>query len=982
MSDTPSSKSLLLRRNEGKSDSVQMTASILAERSDLSAVSTSTSTIQPVPLRPMSNMNVSTPSHGKGGSESKSPSPSPENSPSLSSASSFKAPPGMKLFNEEDELAALAKREAFVNLRWRILLFTVGLELFLWLMSYFGGRYNFNMDNFAEKEFSSYHYQYSLSDLFVILLIKSFIHLLNIVTLRSDTQRSFFLSSCSYWVAFTALILAICKLVVYDDWGNAAGGFLVVFAFLCCLVEIFCASGMQALDGSNAWDPYEQEEAEAKRARAAAAATRDAKAAEKRKTLSGEELAAFDEKERARKAADDYLEQQIERTSKLSKHKQKIRFSEFRTMLRPYFWPDGCHPRFLVVLTWTALIGSKVMSIIGPLFIGYAADQLVHEGTVPWKYIILYCFFQSFGFALRQFQNAIYLRVKQEAFAQLAKITFRHLHSLSLSWHLKKKMGNVLRSMDRGISSADTVVSYLFLYLLPSIVESLVVFIIFYTYFGQPLLSAVIFIHLVLYFVVTVQITIWRKRYRKATNKHDNDFHDKATDSLINYETVKYFGNEDYEAERYIDSIRKYQKYNVSTQVSLSVLNTLQTLVIQMSLMFSMMITAYRISQGELSIGDFSAVNAYVLNLFQPLSFLGSIYDSVVQAFVDMSNLSELLAEEPDIVDKPNAQPLHFHDENSGAKIEFRNVCFRYPEQVSGIQNVSFVVEPGTTTAIVGSTGAGKSTIARLLFRFYEPSEGGVYIDDQNISDVTQRSLRLAIGVVPQDTCMFNETLLHNIKYGKLTATLDEVEEACRSAQILEFIEAQKAQWETKVGERGLRLSGGEKQRVAIARALLKDPPIVLLDEATSALDSVKEQEIQSALRSLERGRTTLVIAHRLSTIKHAEQILVLEKGQVVERGTHVQLLEIPGGRYAQLWNQQASSAFGSAEEAAAAFEAATASGILTVANNTLTSPAPSPSPSPSSASTSTSSSSPPSAANGYNQGDKAVSSSAFHKKN
>jgi len=718
-----------------------------------------------------------------------------------------------------------------------------------------------------------------------------------------------------YWTSWLFFVGILCKMIVLN-WHDVGRVFLILISFATCVIDLWYQIILKPLQPANEWDPNVAEEREAKAAREAASKVKDERAKEILATITDEaERQAFLEKEAARKEAERQLELQYERQRLFSQRQSRVRLPELKKMLRPYFWPDGLGPRLSVFLTWAALIGSKVSSIIGPLYIGYAVSSLVNDNIVPWKYIIVYCLFQFLNSGLKQLQNAIYLRVKQEAFVQIAQFTFRHLHSLSLNWHLKKKMGNVLRAMDRGIASADTLVNWLFLYMVPSLAEGIVVFTIFFVHFGQPILSAVIFIHLTMYVVVTIQITIWRKKFRQATNRHDNKYHEKASDSLINYETVKYFGNEDYETKRYVESIRHYQGYNISTQTSLAILNTLQALIIQLSLMFALCIAAYQITRGKMSIGDFSAVTAYTLNLFAPLSFLGSIYDGVVQAFVDMQTLSELLAEEPDVTDKPGAPDLVLHSQNRGAMIEFKNVCFKYQDAPYGLEGISFVVKPGTTTAIVGSTGAGKSTIGRLLFRFYDVHSGSIEIDGQDIRDVTQKSLRRCIGVVPQDTVMFNESILHNIRYGNVNATMDQVEEAARNAQILEFIERQKLQWETMVGERGLRLSGGEKQRVAIARALLKDPPIVLLDEATSALDSVKEQEIQSALLRLEKGRTTLVIAHRLSTIKHAEQIIVLERGHIVEKGTHHELLRIPNGRYAQLWNQQASSAFESARE-------------------------------------------------------------------
>mmetsp|Transcript_20207 Transcript_20207/g.26229 ORF Transcript_20207/g.26229 Transcript_20207/m.26229 type:complete len:413 (-) Transcript_20207:1087-2325(-) len=406
-----------------------------------------------------------------------------------------------------------------------------------------------------------------------------------------------------------------------------------------------------------------------------------------------------------------------------------------------------------------------------------------------------------------------------------------------------------------------------------------------------------------------------KKKFRVETNKHDNNYHDKASDSIINYETVKYFTAETFEVKRYVESIEKYQVYSKCTEGTLSLLNMTQQTIIQLALFSCLYIMATEIiepSEDEVEIGDFVTVQVYIMNLFTPLSFLGTIYNSVIQAIVDMTNLSEILGENPDVIDDPDAQPLKFPNSESSSKAEgsslrFDNVSFHYPSNLnSGLKDVTFDVPSGTTTAIVGHTGAGKTTVSRLLFRFYDPLEGKILINDQNIADVTQISLRQAIGVVPQDTVLFNDTIMYNILYGRRDATLEEVENACRSAQILDFIYSLPNGFETTVGERGLKLSGGEKQRVAIARCLLKDPPIVLLDEATSALDTKTEQSVQAALNNLTNSRTTLIIAHRLSTIRDAEQIIVLDRGSILEKGSHSELLH-SNGEYAEMWTAQLS---------------------------------------------------------------------------
>ena len=476
-------------------------------------------------------------------------------------------------------------------------------------------------------------------------------------------------------------------------------------------------------------------------------------------------------------------------------------------------------------------------------------------------------------------------------------------------------MGEVLRVMDRGISSADSVMNYLVLFLLPSLVECAVTLVLFFVHFNSPELSATAFLSFAIYIVLTVQITQWRKKFRSGQNKQDNKYHDLATDSLVNFETVKYFANEALEVGQFKQAVQRFQSYNIGVQASLSLLNASQQFDIQLTTYVALCIAATTVlhqsnASGEpIQIGAFVSVNAYVLQLFTPLSFLGTIYSAVIQAFVDMNNLAELLLLSPDVRDAPHAQPLRLVDQARGALVRFRAVDFSYPTQPSrGLRQLSFCTAAGSTTAIVGPTGAGKSTISRVLFRFYDVDAGAVLVDEQDVRFVTQASLRAAIGVVPQDTVLFNSTIQANIAYGKPTATLDELKAAAQRAQILPLIEGLEHGWETVVGERGLRLSGGEKQRVAIARCLLKDPPIVLLDEATSALDSTTEAAVQGALEKLGSGRTQIVVAHRLSTIAAAQQILVLDAGRIREQGTHAELLQLQG-LYHQLWTAQQDAA-------------------------------------------------------------------------
>jgi len=583
--------------------------------------------------------------------------------------------------------------------------------------------------------------------------------------------------------------------------------------------------------------------------------------------------------------------------------KRQLTMKELYLVLRSYFWPRGIVNRVRATSTWFILAVSKISNILAPLYLAKATNHL-QQGNLQGATLNVgvYCALRFTSTTFKEFQNMAYLSVKQAAYIEIAHYTFVHLHNLSLDWHLRKKMGNVLRAMDRGVESANSVVNYLFLYLLPTMAECLTVCFIFLLHYGNGGLAIVVFFSLVLYAHVTIKLTLWRKKFREATNKHDNEFHERATDSLINYETVKYFNNEAHEVEQYCQAVTQYQKYSTGTQYSLSLLNISQQALQIGCMCLAMIIMIYSKSD----VGAFVAVQAYLIQLFQPLNFLGSIYGAIVNGLVDVRNLSELLAESPDLTDKPDAPELECSLANPPA-CEYRNVCFHYPTQVEtqGLHNVSFVAEGGKVTATVGATGSGKTTLGRLLFRFYDPRNGTVLINGLDVASVTQKSVRRAIGVVPQDTVMFNDTVLHNVSYGRIGAPFEEVERCCEKAQILDFIRSLPEGWQTRVGERGLKLSGGEKQRVAIARCLLKNPPIVLLDEATSALDSRTEREVQSALSDLGQNRTTLVIAHRLSTIRTADLIVVMGGGRVLEKGTHAELLGNVGGSYSLLWNAQ-----------------------------------------------------------------------------
>lgn len=619
--------------------------------------------------------------------------------------------------------------------------------------------------------------------------------------------------------------------------------------------------------------------------------------------------------------------------------KKELSRSAMIKTLRPYFWPSATSDsaimnRVRAILTWVCVISSKVCNLSSPLFLGWACTALVHEDYgMTIKYSILYAVLQLAGAAFKEGQSLVYLKVAQAAFVQLSETTFMHLHSLSLDWHLTKKLGEVIRSMDRGIAACDTLMKYLFLWLVPATVECVAVCWIFAAYFQYLPLSLSVLYFMWVYVVWTILVTSWRKKFRKAVVKSDNEWHDRCTDSLVNFETVKFFTAEEYEGQRFGASVREYQKGSVRVQASLSFLNISQRFILQACLAVSLTLAAFGIKKrieccidngcdtgvGEccmaidiatcpgMQVGDFVAVLTYIIQLFQPLNFLGSVYNAIVMAFVDLANLSELLAESPDVQDCPNAiQVPATNDSDPDIAVEFDNIYFSYPSQLQkkGLKGVSFKMKRGTTTAIVGPTGAGKTTLSRLFFRFYDVNRGAVKMNGVDIRNISQSALRKAIGVVPQSACMFNDTIRANLLYGRQDATEEELKQAANDAQLLDFINNIEDGWESMVGDRGLKLSGGEKQRAAIARCLLKDPPFILLDEATSALDTITENSVQEALDRLGEQRTVLVIAHRLGTIRNADNIIVLKDGRVAEQGNHDYLME-RNGAYTEMWNMQ-----------------------------------------------------------------------------
>ena len=575
-------------------------------------------------------------------------------------------------------------------------------------------------------------------------------------------------------------------------------------------------------------------------------------------------------------------------------------------LLAPFLWPKNkLSLKIRVILAILCLVLSKATNLISPPILGRAVDSLTElsQGLnmytlVPLSLIVAYGLARVATKLFGELRNAVFSKVSQHAIRQLTLNTFKHLHSLSLQFHLNRKTGALSKFIDRGTKGIDFLMNYVLFNVIPTLIEIVFVAGILLTLYGLKY-AVVTVVTISIYVVLTFMITQWRLKFRRRMNESDNMVSSKLVDSLLNYETVKYFNNEEHEFNRLNDSLKEYEVAAVENEFSLSYLNIAQTLIIMTGITLMLGMSVFDIKEGIISIGGFVVINAYMFQLYQPLNFFGTVYRNIRQSLTDMENLFSLWGEKP----YENNQDTNLKD-TENASIRFDNVSFDYDVRRTIIKDISFEVPNGKKVAIVGPTGAGKSTISRLLFRFYNPKSGSIYVNDQNIKDISQQSLRKIIGVVPQDTVLFNETIYYNILYGDPQASEKEIYAAARSADIHDFIQELPDGYNTLVGERGLKLSGGEKQRVAIARAILKKPSIFFFDEATSALDSTTEKEIQKNLELISKNKTTLVIAHRLSTAADAHNIIVLDQGRIIEQGNHQELLELKG-KYAEMWNKQ-----------------------------------------------------------------------------
>jgi len=578
-------------------------------------------------------------------------------------------------------------------------------------------------------------------------------------------------------------------------------------------------------------------------------------------------------------------------------------------MLMPYLWPKGQRElRLRVLASVVFLTLATSATSVSPLFYGWAVDVLaktpaaiVLGAALSWiaAYTVSRILMQAFA----QLRDGVFAKVQYHAMREVAVSTFAHVHTLSLRFHLERKTGGLSRVIERGTKGIDTLLSFALFSIFPTIL--LLAFYAAILFVKLNLTIALVTVAMVVAYVwFTFAVTRWRIQFRRDMNQSDQDANTKAVDSLLNYETVKYFNNEAHETKRFDKSMEKYSRASIQAQISLSVLNTGQALIMAIGLGAVMALAAVGIKNGQFSVGTLVAANAILVQLYIPLNLLGTVYREITQALVDMEAMFRLLNQPQEVKDKPGAKPLVV----TAGEIKFDNVVFSYEPERTVLKGISFTVPAGKTVAVVGPSGAGKSTISRILYRFYDIKSGSVTIDGQDLRDVTQASLRAVIGIVPQDTVLFNDTVRYNIAYGRIGANEAEIKEAARHAQIDKFIVELPLGYEAMVGERGLKLSGGEKQRVAIARTILKNPPILLLDEATSALDTHTEREIQGALSEVSRNRTSLVIAHRLSTVVDADEILVLDHGEIIERGRHDELLTM-NGHYAAMWNKQKEAA-------------------------------------------------------------------------
>jgi ATP-binding cassette, subfamily B, heavy metal transporter len=566
--------------------------------------------------------------------------------------------------------------------------------------------------------------------------------------------------------------------------------------------------------------------------------------------------------------------------------------------LLPYLWEY----RARVVLALLFLVVAKLANIGVPLLMKGIVDGLSGPASmlaVPVALLAAYGLLRLSSTLFNELRDIVFVKVAQRAMRRVALEVFHHLHALSLRFHLERQTGGLTRDIERGTRGISTLLSFMVFSVIPTLLEMSLVtgFLIirFDVWFGLITVAAI-----VVYVGLTFAISEWRTQHRRTMNEMDSKANTRAVDSLLNYETVKYFGNEAYEARRYDENLQRYERAVVKSETSLGLLNSVQAMVIAVAVSLLMWRAAEGIVHGGLTLGDLVMVNALLIQLYIPLNFLGVMYREIKQALVDMEKMFRLLSENREVEDPPGAKPL----EARGGAIRFEHVDFSYDGKRRILEDVSFEVPAGHKVAVVGASGSGKSTLARLLFRFYDVGAGRITIDGQDIREVTQSSVRSAIGIVPQDTVLFNDTIYYNIAYGRPEATRAEIEEAARVAHIADFIARLPSGWETSVGERGLKLSGGEKQRVSIARTLLKNPPILVFDEATSALDSRTEKSIQAELAEISRNHTTLVIAHRLSTIVDADEILVMEHGRIIERGSFGELLSA-GGRFAEMWRLQ-----------------------------------------------------------------------------
>lgn len=592
-------------------------------------------------------------------------------------------------------------------------------------------------------------------------------------------------------------------------------------------------------------------------------------------------------------------------TNPLAKTRQHSDWQVIKNLM-PYIWQF----KFRVIITLLCLVAAKVANLGVPIILKKIVDTLSMTSPqalvlVPVSLIVAYGLLRLSASLFGELRELIFAKVTESAVRKVSLQVFNYVHALSLRFHLSRQTGGMTRDIERGTRGIQSLISYSLYSIIPTLIELLMVLGYFFFVYNHWFV-VITLIALTCYIVFTIVVTEWRTNFRKQMNDLDSKANQRAVDSLINFETVKYFGNEQYEAIRYDDNLKKYAQAAVKSQKSLALLNFGQQTIIGIGLICILGLASSGVSKGTMTIGDLVLVNVLMIQLYIPLNFLGVLYREMKQSLADIDRMFALLGTHQEVADKPNALPLVVESPALGPHVIFKAVSFHYEANRQILNQVSFEILPGQTTAVVGHSGAGKSTLARLLFRFYDVQQGAILFDGQNIQDVQQASLRQVVGIVPQDTVLFNDTIGYNIAYGKPGATQLEIEAAANSAQIHDFVASLPEGYQSAVGERGLKLSGGEKQRVAIARTLLKHPALLIFDEATSALDSETERSIQNELNDLARNRSTLIIAHRLSTITHAHQILVMEEGAIIERGTHESLLAL-GQRYAEMWRVQQS---------------------------------------------------------------------------